>query len=141
MTPRFRTAPIPNFLFWTSKTKMISEAIWRKLEYGLNSSQYLILHVHCQSDFISVDHCDISSHGLTPFRLKHDNLILQQWKTEVGMVAVETANTLNSQIEIVEQSSQQYQLELEGIQLENQSMSQQIKAYRDEVCHTTNCEK
>lgn len=76
---------------------------------------------------------------LVPFRLKHDNLILQQWKTEVGMVAVETANTLNSQIEIVEQSSQQYQLELEGIQLENQSMSQQIKAYRDEVCHTTNC--
>jgi len=66
-------------------------------------------------------------------QLKHDILMLQEWKTEVGIPAVETSQTLQNQIEIVEQSSHQYQLELEGIQLDNQSMNQQIKAYRDEI--------
>merc|ERR1719295_61742 len=66
-------------------------------------------------------------------QLKHDNMMLEEWKTEIGMVAVETVDTLNCQIEMVEQSSQQCQLQLEGIQLDNQTMNQQIKAYRDEI--------
>ena len=66
-------------------------------------------------------------------QLKHEKLILEEWKTEVGLVAVSNVETLQSQIETQQTTAQQYQLEIEGLQTQNHALTQQISAYQDEV--------
>lgn len=66
-------------------------------------------------------------------QLKHEKLVLEEWKTEIGLVAVQTVDTLSTQIEIQQNTNQQYQLEIEGLQTQNHALSQQISAYQDEV--------
>ena len=66
-------------------------------------------------------------------QLKHEKLILEEWKTEIGLIAVQTVDTLSTQIEIQQNTVQQYQLEIEGLQTQNHALSQQISAYQDEV--------
>ena len=68
-------------------------------------------------------------------QLKHEKLMLEEWKTEVGLVAISNVETLQSQIEIQQTTAQQYELEIEGLQTQNHALTQQISTYQDEVTH------
>jgi len=65
--------------------------------------------------------------------LKHEKLILEEWKNEIGLVAVRTVEKLRSEIEITQNTLQQNEIEVEGLQTMNNALKQQITAYQDEI--------
>merc|ERR1719461_70370 len=65
--------------------------------------------------------------------LKHQKVMLEEWKTEIGLVAIDNVETLQCELETKTNTAQQYQLEIEGLQTQNNAFNQHIATYEDET--------
>eukprot|EP01084_Bolivina_argentea_P303897 524781_1 len=66
-------------------------------------------------------------------QLKTEALMLSEWKTGVGEVAVATVCALEAKLEAIRRESSDYSLQIEGLESTVLSLTQQITAYQDEI--------
>eukprot|EP01083_Nonionella_stella_P210176 761147_1 len=66
-------------------------------------------------------------------QIKHEKLILEDWKNEIGLSAIEKCKNVEIQLEMSHNNIQQLQLQIEGLQTQNHAQKQQIQAYQDEI--------